>query len=124
MEPGRKRRAPVELPELLICAKKCILHHVFGILFIATHTIRNPENGSAVSFDKGTKRKLIAVAGRLGRRFIAPFHPVGILDWQIPAAVSWSEQNQRSGAQAENCPECYLRRVRERFSFVLGAGFG
>jgi len=80
VEPRTERRTPVKAVDLSIGPQEGFLYQIFRVMFIARHTIGQPEYGSAVPLDKYTKGMLIAFARLLGSGLVGPFHLVGILD--------------------------------------------
>jgi hypothetical protein len=66
--------------QLFESAKKGFLHHVLGVLFVASHTKCETEDGAAVPLYKDTKGQLIPFARFFGSRSISPIHPGCSLD--------------------------------------------
>src|SRR5256885_1095695 len=63
VQPRAEIGARLEPAELSIRAEKAFLDHIFGILLIAGHPERQPENTPAVPLDERAKRLAVALAG-------------------------------------------------------------
>jgi len=63
LQPGAEVRARLEAAELSIRAKKTLLNHVFGILFISRHPEGQPEHSPAVPLYERAKRVAVTLAG-------------------------------------------------------------
>jgi len=60
MQPGAKRSASIEFRQLLPGPQKGLLDHIFGVDFVSSHTIGQPEDSSGVEFDEGPEGVTIA----------------------------------------------------------------
>ena len=78
IDPRAERRAAVEAIDLLPGAQEGLLHHVLGVLFIASHTKSETEDGPAVALHKHTKGLSVALACLFGRGTVGPFHPAAL----------------------------------------------
>ena len=61
MQPRAEVCPLFEAIDLTVGAEKCLLHHVIGIMFIRSHSIGHPEDGSTVTLDEEAERVRIAV---------------------------------------------------------------
>ncbi len=60
IEPGAEARTLVEAGELLVRPQEAVLHDILRVLLIASHTICQPEQWTAVALHEHTKRVGIA----------------------------------------------------------------
>jgi len=63
VEPCRKLRPRLEPAQLFVRPQKTLLDHVFGILFVARHPIRESKHAAAVALYERAKRFVVALAG-------------------------------------------------------------
>jgi hypothetical protein len=68
------------LAELLIRAQKSLLDDFFGIVLIAGHAVRQPENVVAVALDENAKGIALARERALDGKGVAGGDGLGILD--------------------------------------------
>src|SRR5436190_8289374 len=77
VEPRAEVRARLEPAKLAVRPQKALLDHIFGILLIARHPERQPEDTPAVPLDKCAKGVAVALAGprQDGSHFGRVHHP-------------------------------------------------
>lgn len=78
IQPGAKGRAAIEPMKLFEGAKKCLLHQVFSVLFVASHAKGETEDRVTVPLYQDTKGMLVAFARLVGGCLVRPLHPAGI----------------------------------------------
>lgn len=74
VHPCAEVRALLEPVDLSIRPKKCLLHHIVGIVFVPGHAIRHSEDGPTVPLDESSEGIRIAASGPAHGREIGQFH--------------------------------------------------
>ena len=75
VQPGAEIRPGLETAQLLVRLEPRLLHHVFRILRIAGHPVRERIDVAGMLFDQRSKRVAVAIAGLGDNRRVALFHP-------------------------------------------------
>ena len=73
-EPGAEAGSVVELGKLPVGAEEGLLHHIFGVLLMASHTIGETEEIAAVALHEDAKGAGIPGARLRDCHAIAQFH--------------------------------------------------